>query len=114
MNRTASLPGLFIRKVSSESGPDHSAGASWYHWGYAREVAKRIRMLRSDVVHVMNYSQFVPVIRRYNPTVRIALHMHCDWLTQFTRAIIEPRLRQTDLIIGCSEYITKTISDAFP
>jgi glycosyltransferase involved in cell wall biosynthesis len=114
VNRTASLPGLFIRKVSSESGPDHSAGASWYHWGYAREVAKRIRMLRSDVVHVMNYSQFVPVIRRYNPTVRIVLHMHCEWLTQFTRAIIEPRLRQTDLIVGCSEYITNTISDAFP
>lgn len=114
VNRTASLPGRIIRKISSRSGPDHSVSGAWHHWGYAREVAKRIRSLRSDVVHVMNYSQFIPVIRRYNPTVRIVLHMHCEWLTQFTRAIIEPRLRQTDLIIGCSEYITKTICDAYP
>ena len=62
----------------------------------------------------MNYSQFVPVIRRLNPRTKIVLHMQCEWLTQVDRSCIAARLTATDLVLGCSEYITATIADAFP
>lgn len=114
INRVGFGASRLARRLGLLRGTDQSAGAAWHHRGYAREVARRIRALRSEVVHIMNYSQFVPVIRRHNPTARIALHMQCEWLTQFPRQVIEPRLRQIDLIVGCSEYITRTIADAYP
>jgi glycosyltransferase involved in cell wall biosynthesis len=86
----------------------------WHHWGYAMEVARRVRRLGCDVVHVMNYSQFVPVIRMLHPGCKISLHMQCEWLNQLDARLIEKRLEQTDLIIGCSEYITRKIAEKFP
>jgi glycosyltransferase involved in cell wall biosynthesis len=40
--------------------------------------------------------------------------MQCEWLTQIDRAVIEPRIEAADLIVGCSEYITKKIADGYP
>jgi glycosyltransferase involved in cell wall biosynthesis len=40
--------------------------------------------------------------------------MHCDWLVQLDREVINGRLRQADAIIGCSEYVTSNIQTAFP
>ena len=88
--------------------------SAWRDAGYAFEAAMQCRRPRSDIVHVMNYSQFVPVIRRLNPRVKIVLHMQCEWLTQIDRSCIAARLAATDLVVGCSEYITATIADAFP
>lgn len=86
----------------------------WRDYGYAREVGRRSRQLRCDVINVINYSQFVPVIRHSNPGCKICLHMQCEWLTQLDPALIVPRLESTDLIVGCSEYITKKIIERFP
>ena len=102
------------RRFLSSKVANQSAAAGWHHYGYAREVGRALLHRQSDIVHVMNYSQFVPVIRRMATTTPIVLHMQCEWLTQFPTNVIEPRIRQADLIIGCSEYITKTIVDAFP
>ncbi len=88
--------------------------SSWHHRGYARAVARKVRQLQCDVVHIMNYSQLVPVIRKAHPRAIIALHMQCEWLTQLDVATIKPRLEQTDLIVGCSEYITRKVAAAFP
>lgn len=87
---------------------------SWHHRGYAVEAAKKSRQLECDVVHIMNYSQFVPVIRRLHPKATIVLHMQCEWLTQEHPSFVKPRLSQADMIVGCSEYITRTIQAAFP
>jgi glycosyltransferase involved in cell wall biosynthesis len=86
----------------------------WHHGGYAYEVARRVRRLKCDAVHVMNYSQFVPTIRRMNPNCKIGLHMQCEWLTQLASSVIKPRIKQADVIIGCSDYITHTIATRFP
>jgi spore coat protein SA len=86
----------------------------WYHWVYAAEIARRVRQLDFDVVHIMNYSQFVPVIRRMHPRCTISLHMQCEWLTQLNGGLVAKRLEQTDIIIGCSEYITRKIAEKFP
>jgi glycosyltransferase involved in cell wall biosynthesis len=40
--------------------------------------------------------------------------MQCEWLNQLDASLVEKRLEQTDLIIGCSEYITRKIAEKFP
>jgi len=85
-----------------------------YYLTYILQVAKDLRAEKCDIVHLHNFSQFVPIIRAFNPKIKIVLHMHCQWLTQLDRKIIERRLRETDLIIGCCNYITEKIRHTFP
>jgi len=88
--------------------------SAWQDLGYALEVGRRLRHMECDVVHVMNYSQFVPILRKLNPTCRICLHMACEWLNQLDYKTIKGRIAQADLIMGCSEHITDKIAKRFP
>jgi len=88
--------------------------SSWYYLGYALQVAHDLRRQQCDIVHLQNYAQFAPVIRAFNPKIKIVLHMSCEWLTQLDRETIERRLSKADLVIGCSEYITEKIRRRFP
>lgn len=85
-----------------------------YYLTYIIQIAKDIRAQACDIVHIFNFSQFVPVIRAFNPSIRIVLHMHCEWLTQLDRDMVEKRLKKADLIVGCSDYITNNIRSSFP
>jgi glycosyltransferase involved in cell wall biosynthesis len=86
----------------------------FYGFSYAVRVAIDLRRQKCDVVHIPNFSQFVPIIRAFNPNIKIILHMHCEWLTQVNHKLIAKRLSQVDLIIGCSDYITKKIESYLP
>jgi glycosyltransferase involved in cell wall biosynthesis len=88
--------------------------SSLYHIAYAYQLAHDLQHQECDVVHVANYSQFVPIIRRLNPKIHIVLHMHCNWLTQIDADILRSRLRHADLILGCSQHITRRIKERFP
>jgi len=88
--------------------------SSLYYLTYVLQVAKDLRTEKCDIVHLHNFSQFVPIIRAFNPKIKIVLHMHCEWLTQLDRAMMEKRLRDVDLVIGVSQYITETIRRCFP
>lgn len=105
-------------RISTRFGWNRTAqqefAANWLDRGYAKEVGRRTREFGADIIQVMNYSQFVPVIRKENPECRISLHMQCEWLTQLDRTLIEQRISKADLIVGCSEYITRTIAKHFP
>jgi glycosyltransferase involved in cell wall biosynthesis len=81
---------------------------------YSLKVARDIRKRGCNFVHISNFSQIVPIVRFLNPAVKIALHMHCEWLNQLDSRIIRRRLRKCDLVIGCSDYITDRIRRAFP
>jgi glycosyltransferase involved in cell wall biosynthesis len=81
---------------------------------YWLRVALDIRRRGVDAVHVYNYSQAVPIIRRLNPGTLIALHMQCEWLTQIHWRTIERRLHSADVVIGCSEHITEGVRSRFP
>ena len=81
---------------------------------YWLKVALDIQRRGVDAVHVYNYSQALPLIRRLNPHARIAIHMQCEWLTQIDERTIDRRLRHADVIIGCSEHITRPIRRRFP
>ena len=85
-----------------------------YYLGYIVRIALNLRKQQCDIVHIHNFSQFVPIVKAFNPNVKITLHMHCEWLTQLNHNLIERRLRDTDLIISCSEYITQKTRLAFP
>lgn len=88
--------------------------SSLYYLMYALRVAKDLKSKKCDIVHIHNFSQFVPIIRAFNPEIKIVLHMHCNWLAELDRAMIESRLRKVDLVIGVSQYITDKIRSSFP
>jgi len=81
---------------------------------YATAAAKAAAARRCDVIHIHNLSQFVPIMRRINPDARIILHMHCNWLAQLSRKLVDRRLASADAIIGCSEHVTSAIRNRFP
>jgi glycosyltransferase involved in cell wall biosynthesis len=109
------LRNKIFKRFPGWSNPNHPIFSSWrYYFGYALQIALDMRRSRYDVVHIQNLSQFVPIIRAFNPGVKIVLHMHCEWLSQLDEDIISRRLRKTDLILACSEYITRKIRGRFP
>jgi spore coat protein SA len=81
---------------------------------YSLPIALSIRGRKLDLVHVHNYSQFVPVIRALNPGVKIVLHMNCEWLTQLPHEEMARRVQMSDLVLGSSDYITQKIRERFP
>ena len=100
------LPGLFTTRKPLFA-------RNLYHLGYIIQIADALRRGHYDVVHLYNFSQFAPIIRFFNPKIKIILDMRCEWLTQLEHSMIESRLKQTDLVFGCSEYITNTIRESF-
>jgi glycosyltransferase involved in cell wall biosynthesis len=88
--------------------------SNWYYWGHALQIALNVRKRGCDIVHILNLSQFAPLIRALNPKTKIVLHMHCEWLTRLKPAVIRRRLRSVDLVLSCSDFVTKQIRAAFP
>ncbi len=85
-----------------------------YYGGFARAVARQLRGGRFDWVHVLNFSNFLPVFRQAAPRSRLALEMQCEWLTQFSPGSVRRRLRCADLVTGSSGYIADLIRQAHP
>jgi glycosyltransferase involved in cell wall biosynthesis len=85
----------------------------WYRHFLSQVVADASRQ-NYDIVHIMNISQFVPVIRSRMPKVRIVLHMHCQWLEQLDATTIEQRISAADLVLGVSDFIAAGVRRRFP
>lgn len=85
----------------------------FYAADYLVQVCRRLRRLRPDVVHVQNFPQHVPAIRRAIPDAAIVLHMHCDWLVQLDFHAMSRAVAGADLVLGCSRYITEAASRRF-
>ncbi|MCA8959356.1 MAG: glycosyltransferase family 4 protein [Planctomycetes bacterium] len=85
-----------------------------YYLFYAVRVALDIRKRGCDVVHVTNFSQWVPIIRLFNPGVEVVLHMQCEWASQLDPEVMEPRLAASRRITGCSHYIADKIAERYP
>ena len=114
LDKTSNAGSKLLRSAGRANPRRPLFASPWHHLGYAAEVARRVRQLGCDVVHVTNYSQFVPVIRKLHPRCKIVLHMHCEWLNQLDASLVEKRLKQTDIVMGCSEYITRKAAEKFP
>jgi glycosyltransferase involved in cell wall biosynthesis len=85
-----------------------------FYAGYWRQIGNDLAQWKPDIVHIHDFSQFVPVVRRIVPKARIVIHMNTEWLSQWNAGMIRRRLREADLIIGCCEYITRKIRQRFP
>ncbi|MEB3280693.1 MAG: glycosyltransferase family 4 protein [Lyngbya sp.] len=85
-----------------------------YNLGYIRQVSQDLKQQNCHLIHLHNYPQLVPIVKQLNPKSKVALHMHCEWLTQLDRDQIARRLSRADLVLGCSEYLTQKIRDRFP
>jgi glycosyltransferase involved in cell wall biosynthesis len=89
-------------------------GSSWYFRHYGQRIAADLQLVGPEIVHVQNFSQFVPWIKRRNPRSKVVLHMHADWLVELDRCWLEPRLAAADTIICCSGYYANGIRAAWP
>ena len=85
----------------------------WY-LTYAVRVAFDLRRRNCTVVHVYNYPHFAYLIKRLNPTVRVVLNMHGEWLTRIKFNNLDARLNRIDVVITCSDFCTRMVRDRFP
>ena len=118
-HRISATPDAPLRKLMQRiQGKRPTFRPAWaselYYSGYSLGLAMHLRKSNADVAHVTNFSQIIPWIRRLNKRIKIVLHMQCHWLTQLDYNLVEPRLRQCDLILGASDFITSAIALRFP
>jgi glycosyltransferase involved in cell wall biosynthesis len=120
INRTINRVHGYLARVSrlfqsaARSAFRPSYASTFHNFGYIVQAAWRARCWRSDVVHIHNFSQFVPIVRLFNPNARIVLHMHCEWLSQHDPAMIAGRAARADAIACCSEHIRRMLLEAHP
>jgi glycosyltransferase involved in cell wall biosynthesis len=103
-----------LAKFPNRVPQDRIVRSGLYYGGYARAVARSLRGGRFDWVHVLNFSNFMPVFRQAAPRPKYALEMQCEWLTQFPAVDVRRRLRGVDLVTGSSGYIADLIRRAHP
>jgi glycosyltransferase involved in cell wall biosynthesis len=103
---------MLIRKALGIQRPLFSSDL-WYP-GYALRIALDLRKQGCDIAHVYNYPQFAALIKFLNPTVRVILNMHGELLTQVSFTNLNERLRTIDLVISCSEFVTRPTRTKFP
>ena len=85
-----------------------------YYAHYVRRVARDLRAIGCEIVHVHGQTSFIPTIRAFNPHARIVLHMHDHSLCDFDEAVIGKRLQSASLVLGCSDYVSGAIRKRFP
>src|SRR6201997_5165805 len=93
--------------------PAQVNSALWYRQ-FIGEVLADPSLQDCDIVHIMNISQFVPLVRARLPKSRIVLHMHCQWLEQLDAAVIERPINAADLVLGVSDFIAAGVRQRFP
>lgn len=108
-----------LRRLGRQIGREDELFYRYYFGGlyyrkYIGEIADQISHGAFDVVLVMNFPQFLPILRDRNPEARIALMMHCDWLVELDSKRLDRWLPAANAFCGCSEYISSGIAKRFP
>jgi glycosyltransferase involved in cell wall biosynthesis len=81
---------------------------------FGRKVAADLAKQQCDVIHVQHCTQYVPEIRRLNPTAKIVLHIHTEWFSQSNFALLARRIRGLDLLLTVSDFVTEKTRLHFP
>jgi glycosyltransferase involved in cell wall biosynthesis len=92
--------------------PDYAS--VFHNFGYILMAAWQARRWNSDVVHIHNFSQFVPVVRALNPKARVILHMNCEWLSQHDPGMIAHRVGKADVVVCCSGHVRRRFLQVHP
>jgi spore coat protein SA len=85
-----------------------------YTLDYISLIALSAHRKGVDVIHVHNFTQYIPVIRALYPKVKIVLHMSGEWLSSLHYQKMKQRAEKADLILGSSNHITNLIRQRFP
>ncbi|MGE3077139.1 MAG: glycosyltransferase family 4 protein [Dehalococcoidia bacterium] len=96
-----------IRKSPPANRPLVARQSYYYFW--ALRTAWELRRLKPDVIHIHNQFPFARIIGRLNPRARIVVHMQSEWLSQVDRREVEPALKRTALVMGCSRHVTSKV-----
>lgn len=84
------------------------------HWAlYALKAALDARRRGVELVHIINFPQFLPIFRYAAPKARRVLNMRCEWLSQLDRGLMARYLKHADAVIGCSRHVTGLVADRF-
>ncbi len=89
--------------------------ASRHHYrSFIGQVADTLTTHAADIVHIHNFSQYAPIIRKALPNARICVHMHCEWLSQLDTARVAKNLDHVDAVFACSQYVVDRIARKQP
>jgi len=119
VRRLQAGPDKTLRRLTGRLKPLYSlkkpffSSPLYYPW-YGTRLALDLKKGGFDIVHVHNFTQFVPVIRALNPGMKIVLHMHSEWLSQLDNRTMRRRVKYADMVLSCSEHITARTRNAFP
>jgi glycosyltransferase involved in cell wall biosynthesis len=91
-----------------------ASSSAWLFRTFGWQVAEDLRRQPCDLIHVQHSSQYLKVLRAFNPNSKIVLHLHAEWFSQNRPAILEKRLRYVDLVTTVSDYITEKTRRQFP
>lgn len=86
----------------------------FYYLDFSLPLAVRLRAARPDVIHIHNFTGFVPVIRALNRRSKLVLHMNCEWLSQLDQKKMAKRILLVDEVFGSSGHITNLVKQRFP
>jgi glycosyltransferase involved in cell wall biosynthesis len=95
------------------NGPQPIIDSALWYRRFIGEVIADLARQNYDIVHIMNISQFVPIVRARLPKTRIVLHMQAQWLEQYDAAVVERRINAADLVLGCSDFIAAGVRRRF-
>ena len=98
--------------ISSPQKPPFAG--RFFHLEYSLQVALDLRSQHCDIVHIFHFTQYIPIIRLFNPSVKVVLNTHCEWLNELDADMLRKRLQQADLIMSSSEYLTRRSVQRFP
>lgn len=97
----------------------HAAGrpktsASLFHAQYYARAARDMRRKGIEIVHVHTFPQAAAIIRFFHPAVKIVVHIHVEWLNLLPPRVARHQMRDVDLLVSCSEYLSEKTRRALP
>lgn len=84
------------------------------HRQYRHKVIDSISRDNPDIVHLMNYWNWCREIRECGSDHKIVLEMHCEWLSEKNRDLVNHQLQFVDAVFAVSNHIANTFTAAFP
>lgn len=104
----------YLRKIPKFHSIKHPLFASrFYYLSYILQIAIDLKKRKCDIVHIMTFQNFIPIIKFFNPNIKIVLHRHDNGLMELDKSVTQKELECADLIMGCSNHVTKEIQNKF-
>lgn len=91
-----------------------SSVSRWQFPGLGHQIAQALAQQQCDIIHVQHSSQYLPVIRAFNPNAKIVFHLHAELFPQCSLPTLARRMRHADLISSVSDYIKHKNRLQFP